>query len=164
YAYARTVGETAETRAGAQHPVYLYDLGGAGDVVLTELAPSRGAMVFPSAAEGVYVVLDGSRRAVAEVAKARGDQRRPALAPGDSGAILRDDGRRIALARLRGRRGLDAIARRAGRVPLSVSHVPESLGAARPELLHHHARGDHGAQLAIRQPLVGGRARPRQLP
>jgi hypothetical protein len=31
----------------------------------------------------VYVVLDGSRRAVAEVAKARGDQRRIALAPGD---------------------------------------------------------------------------------
>src|SRR5207245_5336372 len=82
YAYARTVGETAETRAGAQHPVYLYDLGGAGDVVLTELAPSRGAMVFPSAAEGVYVVLDGSRRAVAEVAKQRGGERRLALAPG----------------------------------------------------------------------------------
>jgi uncharacterized caspase-like protein len=83
YAYARTVGETAETRSGAQHPVYLYDLGGAGDVILTELAPARGAMVFPAAAEGVYVVLDGSRRAVAEVAKARGDQRRLALAPGD---------------------------------------------------------------------------------
>jgi uncharacterized caspase-like protein len=83
YAYARTVGETAETRAGTQHPVYLYDLGGAGDVVLTELAPARGALVFPAGAEGVYVVLDGSRRAVAEVAKARGDQRRIALAPGD---------------------------------------------------------------------------------
>ncbi len=83
YAYARTVGETAETRAGAQHPVYLYDLGGAGDVVLTELSPARGALVFPAAAEGVYVVLDGSRRAIAEVAKPRGDQRRLALAPGD---------------------------------------------------------------------------------
>jgi uncharacterized caspase-like protein len=83
YAYARTVGETAETRAGTQHPVYLYDLGGAGDVVLTELAPARGALVFPPGAEGVYVVLDGSRRAVAEVAKPRGDQRRIALAPGD---------------------------------------------------------------------------------
>ncbi|MFN2547461.1 MAG: caspase domain-containing protein, partial [Myxococcales bacterium] len=82
YAYARTVGETAETRAGAQHPVYLYDLGGAGDVVLTELSPARGSMVFPAAAEGVYVVLDGSRKAVAEVAKPRGDQRRLALAPG----------------------------------------------------------------------------------
>ena len=82
YAYARTVGETADTRAGAQHPVYLYDLGGAGDVVLTELAPARGGLVFPAADEGVYVVLDSSRKAVAEVAKARGDQRRLALAPG----------------------------------------------------------------------------------
>lgn len=83
YAYARTVGETAETRAGAQHPVYLYDLGGAGDVVLTELLPARGSLVFPAGSEGVYVVLDGSRRAIAEVAKPRGDQRRLALAPGD---------------------------------------------------------------------------------
>ena len=82
YAYARTVGETAETRAGAQHPVYLYDLGGAGDVVLTELSPARGGLVFPAADEGVYVVLDGSRKAVAEVAKPRGGQRRLALAPG----------------------------------------------------------------------------------
>ena len=90
YAYARTVGETAETRAGAQHPVYLYDLGGAGDVVLTELAPARGSLVFPVGGEGVYVVLDGSRRAVAEVAKPRGDQRRLALAPGDYVVKKRD--------------------------------------------------------------------------
>ncbi|HTO98856.1 MAG TPA: caspase family protein [Myxococcales bacterium] len=83
YAYARTVGETAESRVGAQHPVYLYDLGGAGDLVLTELSPARGALVFPAGAEGVYTVLDGSRRAIAEVAKPRGDQRRLALAPGD---------------------------------------------------------------------------------
>jgi len=83
YAYARTVGETAETRAGAQHPVYLYDLGGAGDVVLTDLVPARGAMVFTKSAEGVYVVLDSSRRAVAEVAKPRGAERRLALAPGN---------------------------------------------------------------------------------
>lgn len=82
YAYARTVGETADTRAGAQHPVYLYDLGGAGDVVLTELLPARGALVFPAADEGVYVVLDASRKAVAEVAKPRGSERRLALAPG----------------------------------------------------------------------------------
>lgn len=82
YAYARTVGETTDTRAGAQHPVYLYDLGGAGDVVLTELSPSRGGLVFSAADEGVYVVLDGSRRAVAEVAKPRGGERRLSLAPG----------------------------------------------------------------------------------
>lgn len=77
YAYSRTVGETL-----AQHPVYLYDLGGAGDLVLTELAPARGSLVFTAADEGVYVVLDGSRKAIAEVAKPRGDQRRLAVAPG----------------------------------------------------------------------------------
>jgi hypothetical protein len=76
------VGETAETRAGAQHPVYLYDLGGAGDVVLTELSPARGSLVFTAADEGTYVVLDASRKAIAEVAKPRGDQRRLALAVG----------------------------------------------------------------------------------
>jgi uncharacterized caspase-like protein len=90
YAYARTVGETADTRAGAQHPVYLYDLGGAGDVVLTELLPARGALVFPRTDEGLYVVLDSSRRAVAEVAKARGSERRIALAPGSYVVKKRD--------------------------------------------------------------------------
>ena len=83
YAYGRTVGSTADTRAGAQHPVYLYDLGGAGDVVLTELEPARGGLLFGAADEGVYVVLDASRRAVAEVAKASGVSRKLALAPGN---------------------------------------------------------------------------------
>lgn len=82
YAYARTVGGTSETRAGAQHPVYLYDLGGAGEVVLTELAPARGGLLFGAADEGVYIVLDGSRRAVAEVAKEKGGSRKLALAAG----------------------------------------------------------------------------------
>ena len=89
YAYARTVGETAETRAGAQHPVYLYDLGGAGDVVLTDLSP-RGVLFFPPGDEGVYVVLDNSRRAIAEVAKPKGNERRLALARGDYVVKKRD--------------------------------------------------------------------------
>ena len=82
YAYGRTVGSTAGSAAGAQHPVYLYDLGGAGDVVLTELAPSPGGLLFGAAQEGVYVVLDGGKRAIAEVAKPRGEVRRLSLAPG----------------------------------------------------------------------------------
>ncbi|MFO0581316.1 MAG: caspase family protein [Anaeromyxobacter sp.] len=82
YAYARTVGATASSAAGVQHPVFLYDLGGAGDVVLTELKPAAGGVVLPAAAEGLYVVLDGAGRAVAEVAKAAGAERRIALAPG----------------------------------------------------------------------------------
>lgn len=82
YAYARTVGSTASSAAGVQHPVFLYDLGGAGDVVLTDLSPLAGSLVLPARAEGLYVVLDGGGRAVAEVAKAAGGERRIALAPG----------------------------------------------------------------------------------
>jgi hypothetical protein len=65
-----------------QHPVFLYDLGGAGDVVLADLTPVSGGLVFPSGSEGLYVVLDKAGRAVAEVAKSAGVERRLALAPG----------------------------------------------------------------------------------
>jgi uncharacterized caspase-like protein len=81
YAYARTVASTADTTAGVQHPAYLYDLGGAGDVVLTEIGASA-SLVFPAASEGTWVVLDGGRRAVAEVSKPAGSARRLALASG----------------------------------------------------------------------------------
>jgi len=82
YAYARTVGSTASSAGGVQHPVFLYELGGAGDVVLADLAPVAGGLVFPADGEGLYVVLDRSGRAVAEVAKAPGAERRIALARG----------------------------------------------------------------------------------
>ncbi len=82
YAYARTVGSTASSSGGVQHPVFLYDLGGTGDVVLSDLTPISGGLVFPSEAEGLYVVLDKAGRAVAEVAKTAGNERRIALRPG----------------------------------------------------------------------------------
>jgi hypothetical protein len=82
YAYARTVGSTASSAGGVQHPVFLYDLGGAGDVVLAELPPAAGGIAFPAAAEGLYVVLDRAGRAVAEVAKVAGSERRVSLADG----------------------------------------------------------------------------------
>ncbi len=82
YAYARTVGDTAGSAGGVQHPVFLYDLGGAGDVVLTDLAPWAGGLLFPARLVGVYVVLDASGRAVAEVAKPAGVERRLSLPPG----------------------------------------------------------------------------------
>jgi hypothetical protein len=82
YAYARTVGSTASSAGGVQHPVFLYELGGTGDVVLADLAPVAGGLVFPAEGEGLYVVLDRSGRAVAEVAKASGAERRIALGKG----------------------------------------------------------------------------------
>jgi hypothetical protein len=89
HAYGRTVGATAGTAGGTQHPVFLYDLGGAGDVVLTDLAPATGGLLFPPELEGLYVVLDASGRAVAEVAKPAGTVRRLSLPPGRYGVKKR---------------------------------------------------------------------------
>jgi len=82
YAYARTVGSTASSEGGVQHPVFLYDLGGTGDVVLADLSPISGGIAFSAPAEGLYVVLDRSGRAVAEIAKTAGSERRVALPAG----------------------------------------------------------------------------------
>src|SRR5438045_311950 len=46
YAYDRTVADTAESAAGAQHPTFSYDLAGNGDLVLTDVASRH---------EGVYI-------------------------------------------------------------------------------------------------------------
>ncbi len=82
YAFGRTVGSTVDTSSGAQHPVYLYDLGGAGDLVITEPSPALGGLVFGESLAGDYVVLDSSRKAIAEVAKPEGTLRQLALPPG----------------------------------------------------------------------------------
>ncbi len=82
YAYDRTVVHTAGTRGGTQHPTYTYDLQGNGSVVLTRLA-GLGALVFPEAAEGTYLVYDVVRDAVVgEVEKPAGERRGLAVAAG----------------------------------------------------------------------------------
>ncbi|MCM2333695.1 MAG: caspase family protein [Anaeromyxobacteraceae bacterium] len=110
HAYGRTVGATAGSAGGTQHPAFLYDLGGAGDVVLTELAPAAGGLLFPPELEGLYVVLDGGGRAVAEVAKPAGAARRLSLAPG----------RYTVKKRLPGEEGLLVASHEVGRQPVRV--------------------------------------------
>jgi hypothetical protein len=70
YAYGRTVEATAETRAGAQHPTYDFDLKGRGDVVLTTPGGADVVVQFPGELEGRYFVVDLDRQLfVAEVDK-----------------------------------------------------------------------------------------------
>ncbi|MBI3181206.1 MAG: caspase family protein [Myxococcales bacterium] len=83
YAYDRTVADTAESAAGAQHPTFSFDLAGNGDVVLTDVAQRREGVLFPaSAPEGPYFLIDQKGFVAAEVVKAQGTERRIALAPG----------------------------------------------------------------------------------
>jgi hypothetical protein len=83
YAYGRTVAATAETRAGAQHPTYDFDLKGRGDVVLTSPGGADVVVQFPGELEGRYFVVDLDRQLfVAEVDKQKGGTSQIALPRG----------------------------------------------------------------------------------
>lgn len=84
YAYARTVAETAETAAGAQHPTFSYELKGNGQLVLAELGRGREGLYLPTTAPaGVYYLVDHGRGVVsAEVVKVAASDRLVALPPG----------------------------------------------------------------------------------
>jgi hypothetical protein len=83
YAYDRTVADTAESAAGAQHPTFSYDLAGNGDLVLTDVAVRNEGVYIPrEAPSGVYFLVDGKGFVSAEISKADGVDRRVALSPG----------------------------------------------------------------------------------
>jgi len=83
YAYDRTVADTVESAAGAQHPTYSYDLSGNGDVVLTDVVTRKEGLLFPQQApEGTYYLVDSRGFVAAEVIKSGTAERLIALAPG----------------------------------------------------------------------------------
>ena len=83
YAYDRTVADTAESAAGAQHPTFSYDLAGNGDLVLTDVVVRNEGIYFPrEAPSGVYYLVDGKGFVAAEISKGDGIDRRVALSPG----------------------------------------------------------------------------------
>lgn len=83
YAYARTVADTAESAAGAQHPTFSYDLKGNADLVLTDIASRREGIYVPGdAPAGIYYIVDGSGFIAAEVQKAAEGDRQIALPAG----------------------------------------------------------------------------------
>jgi hypothetical protein len=143
HAYGRTVGSTAGSAGGVQHPVFLYDLGGAGDVVITDLSPAGGGLVFPAELEGRYVVLDAGGRAVAEVAKPAGAPRRLSLPPG----------RYSVKKRLPGEEGLLVASLRVEGLPVRV----DERSMDRVALAKDPQKGYGGARLALVAGLGGQR-------
>jgi uncharacterized caspase-like protein len=83
YAYDRTVADTAESAAGAQHPTFSYDLAGNGDLVLTDVVTRNEGIYVPrEAPSGVYFLVDKQGFVSAEITKGDGVDRRVALSPG----------------------------------------------------------------------------------
>jgi hypothetical protein len=83
YAYARTVADTAESAAGAQHPTFSYDFQGNADLVLTDFASRREGIYVPSdAPAGIYYIVDGNGFIAAEIQKLTDGDRQIALPAG----------------------------------------------------------------------------------
>lgn len=84
YAYAKTVGRTSGTRAGAQHPSYLFNIRGRGDLVLTRPGKARASLIIRRGAKDRrYLVLRASDDSmVAEVPAALAKQTHIGLRPG----------------------------------------------------------------------------------
>lgn len=83
YAYARTVADTADSMAGAQHPTFSYDLKGNGDLVLTDYVSQHEGLYVPAPAPaGTYYLIDARGTVAAEVVKEPGADRRIAVRSG----------------------------------------------------------------------------------
>jgi hypothetical protein len=83
YAYARTVADTAESVAGAQHPTFSYDLKGNAELVLTDFANRHEGIYVPGEAPaGIYYIVDGNGFIAAEIQKPVGIDRLLALPAG----------------------------------------------------------------------------------
>jgi hypothetical protein len=83
YAYARTVADTAESAAGAQHPTFSYDFQGNADLVLTDFASRREGIYVPSdAPAGIYYIVDGNGFIAAKIQKSADGDRQIALPSG----------------------------------------------------------------------------------
>ncbi len=83
YAYARTVADTAESAAGAQHPTFSYDFQGNADLVLTDFANRREGIYVPgNAPAGIYYIVDGDGFIAAEIQKLADGDRQIALPAG----------------------------------------------------------------------------------
>jgi len=82
FAFHETLGRTAETRGGAQHPAYDIQLSGTGDVVMTDLRQSSASLVLGLDLDGRFFVRDDRDQLVAELFKPRGRRVELSLPPG----------------------------------------------------------------------------------
>jgi uncharacterized caspase-like protein len=62
FAFHETLGRTAETRGGAQHPAYDIQLSGTGDVVMTDLRQASASLVLGLDLDGRFFVVRGRPR------------------------------------------------------------------------------------------------------
>jgi len=72
FAFNETLGRTARTGAGVQHPAYEIDLSGTGDVVMTDLRHTSATLVLAKNLSGRCFIRDDGERLVVELYKTGG--------------------------------------------------------------------------------------------
>jgi hypothetical protein len=92
YTYGHTLGATAQSLAGPQHPAYGYELEGKGDVVMGAIPGGAAILGFPSALPGSFFVLAGGG-VVTQVDPDGKRDHNLALPSGTYSLLRRQDGR-----------------------------------------------------------------------
>jgi len=94
YAYRCTVGDTARSVAGTQHPGYSLQLEGWGDLVLTALAGNAAILAIPAGMKGnFYLLSKPSGEVVAEVRHEGEREHKLFVAPGNYELLWRTGNR-----------------------------------------------------------------------
>jgi len=134
YTYGRTVGATAQTVAGPQHPSYGFELEGKGDVILAMVSGKAAVLEFPASFDGDFFVLsEPSRSVVAQVTQDGTQQRRLYLAPGVY-SVLRRAGESLSISKAVLRRGNTTVLAATGFDPAPATLAEVRYGGARTEL------------------------------
>lgn len=83
FAFHETLGGTADTRGGAQHPAYDIQLSGTGDVVMTDVRQTSAGLVLSEDLKGRCFVRNAEDQLVVELQKPEGRSVQLGLEPGD---------------------------------------------------------------------------------
>lgn len=82
FAFNETLGRTAETKGGAQHPSYDINLSGTGDVVMTDLRHTAATLVLSAELDGRFFVRNARQELVVELYKPYGRKVALGVEPG----------------------------------------------------------------------------------
>jgi hypothetical protein len=92
FAFDETLGRTASTRGGAQHPAYDISMSGTGDVVMTDLRQTSVSLILGEALRGRCFVRNGRGQLVVELGKLPGRRVTLGLEPDDYSVRCQEGG------------------------------------------------------------------------
>ena len=92
FAFNETLAKTENSRGGAQHPNYDFDLSGSGDLVMTDLRTTSAALLLEQGLAGRFYVRDANGQLVVELYKLGDRAVELGLSPGDYQVTLDDRG------------------------------------------------------------------------